>query len=175
MARFMSANSKMRRPLSARQYDACRKAVAEAMSNRIITDQTRTKLSEAAKGKAPWNKGVVGIRTGPCSEERKTNISKSRLRTERIICDFCSKTVDPGNYKQFHGPLCKHNPEMDSSILKERAEQKRQSVLVSKQRGTYAKPKPKHGDYKCPHCGKKGTNYGTMQRWHFNRCPSSPA
>ena len=44
-------------------------------------------------------------------------------------------------------------------------------MKTQKERGTYSKPKSPIGDFKCPHCEKIGTNYGAMQRHHFNRCP----
>jgi hypothetical protein len=39
--------------------------------------ETREKISNAIKGRVPWNKGKSGLSRGPMSDEHKLNISKS--------------------------------------------------------------------------------------------------
>jgi len=118
----------------------------------------------------PWNKGKKGKPTGPCSEERKENIRKSRLKTDKLECPHCNKKYDPGNFKRFHGDKCKLNPNIDPEILEERSKKAKHSMKVQKERGNYSPPKPPKGEFKCPHCEKVGVNYGSMTRHHFDRC-----
>jgi len=106
----------------------------------------------------------------PCSNQRKLNISIGRKNTSKIKCDHCYKETDPGNFKRFHGDNCKHNPNMDPSILQERTTKAKNGIDKAKELGTFSKPKPLHGSYICPHCNKTGTNYGTMHRFHYDRC-----
>lgn len=54
---------------------------------------------------------------GPCSTERRSNISKARLETKKISCPHCEKVVDPGNFKAWHGDKCKKNPNIDPKVL----------------------------------------------------------
>lgn len=128
------------------------------------------KISKSLIGHTPWNKGVKLAPSGPCSEERRENIKKSRLKTEKIKCEFCDKECDPGNHKRFHGYNCKHNPNIDESILKERSDLAKKSLIKQKINGNYSQPKPKKGNFICPHCDKLGTNYGAMIRHHFDNC-----
>lgn len=128
------------------------------------------KISKSLIGHIPWNKGIKLGPSGSCSEERRENIKKSRLKTEKIKCEFCDKECDPGNHKRFHGYNCKYNPNIDESILKERSDLAKKSLIKQKINGNYSQPKPKKGDFICPHCDKLGTNYGAMIRHHFDRC-----
>lgn len=41
--------------------------------------ETKLKQSLARMGKSPWNKGLLGYKNKPCTEERKQKISASRL------------------------------------------------------------------------------------------------
>jgi hypothetical protein len=117
----------------------------------------------------PWNSGG-GKPTGQCSEERRNSISKSRLNTRKIKCNNCGKETDPGNFKRFHGDNCKLNPNIDPRILEERSNKAKSSMIKQKENGTFKKPKPPVGVFKCPHCNKEGINYGSMKRHHFDRC-----
>lgn len=117
----------------------------------------------------PWNKGG-GKPTGPCKESRKNAIKEARLNTLKISCEHCEKEVDPGNFKRFHGDNCKFNPNIESSLLEERSVRAKQSIQTQKETGTFSKPKTPVGIFKCIHCEKESSNYGAMQRHHFNRC-----
>lgn len=158
------------RILTNRQYEIARVSISKAMLGRTVSDETRYKQSIIRKGRPPHNKGIRGKSTGPCSDSRKANISSSRLKTNKIKCHHCSKIIDPGNFKRFHGNMCKHNPDIDQKILQERTIKAKSSIERQKLMGTYVKPTAMHGSYNCPHCEKHGTNYGVMKRHHFDRC-----
>lgn len=117
----------------------------------------------------PWNKGG-GKPTGPCKESRKNAIKEARINTPKIACTYCEKEVDPGNFKRFHGEQCKLNPNIDPQLIMERSVRAKQSIQTQKETGTFSKPKTPVGIFKCNHCEKESSNYGVMQRHHFNRC-----
>ena len=79
-----------------------------------ITESHRQNNSKAQTGKTAWNKNKKLPSTGPCSETRKENISNSRLLTRKLTCQHCGKLSDPGNFKRFHGDLCKYNPNINT-------------------------------------------------------------
>ena len=106
----------------------------------------------------------------PCSDQRRANISKARKLTVKKLCPHCNKEFDPGNYSQFHGENCKTNPNIDSKILKDRSEKARKSYKTQLLNETYNKPKALIGVFECPICSFKGTNWGSMQRWHYDNC-----
>lgn len=130
--------------------------------------EAHNKLYESENYRA-WNKGLK-YTNGPCTDGRRNAIKQARLRTKKIKCEYCSKETDPGNFKQFHGDNCKYNPNIDISILEERSRSAKRSIQTQKETGTFSKPKTPVGIFKCPHCGKKGSNYGNMKRWHYDRC-----
>lgn len=110
----------------------------------------------------------------PCSKSRRNNIIKSRSKSSKILCPHCNKEFDAGNYKRFHGENCKHNPNINPNVLIERSNTAKRSMNTQKKTNSFSKPTPKYGNFKCPHCGKEGTNYGAMQRHHFARCKFAP-
>lgn len=109
---------------------------------------------------------------GPCSLQRKNNISLARQKTNKIQCQHCNKLVDPGNYQLWHGDVCRHNPNLDPKILIDRSNKKKHAAKVSIEKGTQKPFSSKLFTITvtCPHCGTQGTNYGNMRRHHFDKC-----
>lgn len=107
-------------------------------------------------------------------EDRCKAIRNSRQLTPKQICPHCTKSIDPGNYKLYHGNNCKLNPTIDKQILLKRSEDKRVGTLKSIALGTHKhRPVTSYGILVCPHCGKSGTNMPAMKRHHFTRCKST--
>lgn len=115
-----------------------------------------------------------------CDEARKANISQSRLKTKKLHCEFCNKSCDPGNFKQYHGDNCKLNPDIKMSSLMKRKEKAKKSkkTLIENNNGEdpfLLKSIQRQDKVKlvCPHCLKEGYNYGNMYLHHFDRCPQN--
>lgn len=104
------------------------------------SNKHKKSFSLIRKGKTAHNKGKSCKSTGPCTEERKLSISKSRKLTPKITCEHCHKQCDGGNFKRFHGDNCKLNPNINPDILKERSEITRKSYLTQIKKGNYHKP-----------------------------------
>lgn len=172
LASFLRKTSKQNRLFNSKQYDIARKSIIIAMTNREVSLETKEKQSRNRKGRPAHNKGKFGKKTGPCTETRRLNISKSRKNTSKIKCDHCLKKTDPGNFKRFHGDNCKLNPNINPDILIDRSNKAKINIQKSINLGTFSKPKPLHGNFICPHCNKIGSNYGSMMKNHFNRCKS---
>jgi hypothetical protein len=71
------------------------------------SDKPRPKSLESITKMIKTN---TGRKKGPMSEENKKKISESRLLSRPVPkkqCPYCSKSVDPGNYKKSHGDNCK--------------------------------------------------------------------
>lgn len=112
----------------------------------------------------------------PCSVDRAASISKSRLLTKKLTCTHCNKSIDPGNYKQFHGDNCKINPLVDKTLLVVRSASKRQSVLTSIENGThkvgnnFQLNNPSRLKYTCISCNREITGKGAYARFHGINC-----
>jgi len=85
------------------------------------TTEIKNKISKACKGipkskehKAKLSKlwsGTNNPNYGKTwSAQTRKLISESKLKQPKIMCDFCKKSFDAGNYKQWHGENCKFNP-----------------------------------------------------------------
>jgi hypothetical protein len=113
---------------------------------------------------------VKGHKNKPCSDERRDNIKSARMSTPKKQCPHCGKFADGGNYTRHHGDNCKHNPSISDETLRIKKEKCQKGYLAQAKNGNLKPPKPAHGSYTCVHCGKHGTNYGVMMRWHFDKC-----
>lgn len=102
-------------------------------------------------------------------------ISKSRLLTAKQTCLHCSKSVDPGNYEQFHGEKCKLNPAIEKTTLVARSKKARASALTSIANGTHKhRGANSYGELICPYCQATGINLPNMKKNHFDRCKLNP-
>ena len=74
-----------------------------------VTDETRKKLSIANKGRP----GLIGEKNGffgkHHSLEQRQKKREEKLNSTRQQCPYCSKLVDPMNFKRWHGDRCKHS------------------------------------------------------------------
>lgn len=117
----------------------------------------------------------------PCSNERASNISISRLSTAKTKCKYCFNEFDPGNYKRFHGINCKAGPNKNI-VITNRRNTALKSYNTQIELGIFSDIKTrvesKGGDIHahnhitrtCPHCNKTGKGPVMLQK-HFNNCP----
>lgn len=75
-----------------------RAGVNHPMFNRKHSESTSEKMKIASATR--W--------TDEYKEEFKIRI-KDRAKPPKLDCPYCNKSVDPGNYKQWHGDACKNN------------------------------------------------------------------
>ncbi len=153
LARFKYRGVKESRSLTSNQFEIARKFQAKA-------------ASISMKG----NKHSLGKNTGPCSSTRRNNISYGRLKTTKQLCQYCNKSFDPGNFKKYHGNNCKQNSNHNNEVWDRYTLIAKKSIKNQIETGSFSKPKRILGSFTCPHCNKTGTNYGAMQRFHFNNC-----
>jgi hypothetical protein len=171
--------------------------------NRKLTSYEYSKLREKAsasmsimrKGKPSWNSGKTGLQvpwnkgmsysTGPCSESRRSSISAARLKTAKKTCPYCLNDFAPGNFKKYHGEMCRANPNIDSKILDERSALAKRNIHKQKESGTFQSVHERitrkggnphahnHIIHECPTCGKQGKQPGIFN--HIRSCSSISA
>jgi hypothetical protein len=73
LGRFVQQSRLQERNLTSRQFERARKAVSEANTGRHYSAELRNRMSNPAKGRTPWNKGLTGAQQ--CSEENKKKLS----------------------------------------------------------------------------------------------------
>lgn len=78
---------------------AVREKISKALKGRVFTDEWKKKLSEAGKGKEPWNKGKLC----PSSKTDHMNI--------KIICPHCDVEGGKGAMIRWHFDNCKEKKE----------------------------------------------------------------
>lgn len=114
--------------ISSREYELCRIEVSKMCSERFsgdknpnrinkpkpISDELRKHYSVTRKGFLNVMFGVRGVNNAwwgkHHSKESKDKSRNSRLVTIPIICPWCLRSGDPGNFKQWHFDNCKLNP-----------------------------------------------------------------
>jgi group I intron endonuclease len=78
-----------------------------------ITGETREQWEKYwyKLGQNPWNKGKTGIggykHSKPMSQEKRNRISEvQKSLSSSVVCEHCSISVGPSNYKKSHGQKC---------------------------------------------------------------------
>ena len=61
VGKFIQVSKAQERTFTSWEYKKIRETISEVRSGRKHSDETRKKLSEKRKGRAPWNKGLTGI------------------------------------------------------------------------------------------------------------------
>lgn len=141
--RYYKINSKV--------YEQLKIDVAYAQSTRIISDETRNKMSIGQQNR------------------------------EKITCEHCNKICDPSNYKRWHGNNCKVFTGVDKHIVKQNheliscphcgAEGKTQGMLAN-----HFDRCPKIFDrsikefFTCPHCERILPNTQNIKNLHYDNC-----
>lgn len=72
-----------------------REKISQKLKGRIFNDETKKKLSEAKKGKEPWNKG----KPNPYAQTAHMNI--------KVTCPHCLKEGPKGAMMRWHFENCK--------------------------------------------------------------------
>ena len=101
--------------ISSREYNQCKQVQQKIVQqlgkqnkgNRVEhSTETREKISNAAKGRIPWNKGKTGLTRGPMTDEHKLNISKSlKGKKKPIRTKEHSKNISIAVVKTLNVPL----------------------------------------------------------------------
>jgi len=85
------------------------------------SQETKDKISKSRKGQTAHNKGKPGMcgkdnpmygkpspNTGKvASHETRKKMSISKKALPKLVCQHCGKSMDPGNFKRYHGDKCK--------------------------------------------------------------------
>jgi hypothetical protein len=83
LGRFVQQSKLQKRNLTSRQFERARKAVSEANTGRYYSVETRARMSELAKGRTPWNKGLTGAQQ--YTEENKEVFDEFISKDEEIL------------------------------------------------------------------------------------------
>tara|TARA_R110002096_G_C14455064_1_gene711856 strand:- start:74 stop:763 length:690 start_codon:yes stop_codon:yes gene_type:complete len=118
------------------------------------TESTLIKMSEAGKGREPWNKGLIK----PYNKATLIKMSEAAKGREPV------NKNKKGLWKPSSENLLNLSNAMKGRTLTE--EHKRSLSKPKKHTKNYSYTKE---IVKCPHCDKSG-GIGAMGRWHFDNC-----
>lgn len=102
-----------------RIFEEIKVRVNELRKNRVVSQETRDKMSHSAQNKpedteeTKEKKRIANKNKGPFSEEHKEKLGQSKRENTTLkakTCPFCLKTCDPANALQHHFDYCKLNP-----------------------------------------------------------------
>ena len=87
VGKFIQVAPGQQRIFTSWEYKKIREAISRARTGKKHSIETRIKMSEKAKGRIPWNKGVTGI-----VHSEESNKKRSITQTGRkMSLEFCQK------------------------------------------------------------------------------------
>lgn len=119
LGKFVRCSNVQERNLTSRQFEAARKAIAIANTGRHYTKEMRQKMSEAGRGRIPWNKGMKQ----PCTEERKKKLSET-LSGRKLSKEWCAN-ISKGKKGKPSGMLGKTHSEETRELMSKNMKGKR--------------------------------------------------
>lgn len=149
--------------------EAWAKNISDLNRGKKFSEESKLKMSNSAKGRAPWNKGLVmkkketemqeAYRKDPKKCLACSNFISFRMRNRNKYCSMecrnkkCSDWMVTGNHTANSGSF-----KLGNKISKSTAS-KISAALTGLKRPT--------GE--CQHCGKVGA-ISLLKRWHYNNC-----
>ena len=185
VGKFTQVAPGQKRKFTSWEYKKIRENISQARTGKKHSKETRKKISEKRKGKAPWNKGLTGFTHSDESNKKRSNTLSGKVRSE----EFCQK-VSASKKGHKAGMTGKKHGENFSKQIKAAWREKQASGYVSplkdkpkperskehianltnanklngeKRRGTHQK------QLTCPHCAITG-GAGALKRYHFDNC-----
>lgn len=119
------ANFQERYMPSSHIYETLRVKFGYLRKGHVTPDSIKKKISDANKGKQPWNKGIPRTNrekqniseskrgsipwnlNKPHTVETKNKLSIAAKNREKTMCNHCKKIVTRPNYVRWHGDNCK--------------------------------------------------------------------
>ena len=87
LGKFIQIAPGQQRSFTSWEYKKIREAISQARTGKKHSQETRKKMSDKAKGRTPWNKGVTGIVHSEESNKKRSATLTGRERSE----EFCQK------------------------------------------------------------------------------------
>ena len=183
LGKFIQNSPLQQRTFNYWEYNKIRKSISAARTGHKFSEETKKKMSEKAKGRTPWNKGVTGLTHSEESNKKRSDTLTGRKRSD----EFCQK-VSASKIGHTSGMTGKKHTNETKKKMSSKAitQEHRDNISKSKKNVPFSSqhlenlskinkingakrksiPKPKTT---CPHCGKEGGN-SLMTRYHFNNC-----
>jgi hypothetical protein len=165
---------------SKKRYDVTdkhRKIISDTHKNKIVSKETRKKISEALKGKYVGELNHMFGKTH--SEETRKKISEANKGN--IPSEETRKKISEANKGNIPSEETRKKiSEAKKGVKREKFSEEwkkkisdslkgRKMSDESKDKLIASKTGMKYKESICPHCGKKGRG-GNMKRYHFNNC-----
>lgn len=97
LGKFIQSAPGQERAFTSWEYKKIREAISQARTGKKHSEETRKKMSEKRKGKAPWNKGISGIVHSEESNKKRSETMRGKLISEEHKAKISkSKTGKPG-------------------------------------------------------------------------------
>ena len=143
--------------------------MAQLNKGRKFSKESRLKMSESAKGKTPWNKGLI--------LEKKPTEAQVRYNNNPALCESCNLPIPflARNRNRYCSVECRNANGLDwRSTWHQKANSgsfKPGNVIseVTASRISKALTGLKRPTGECHHCGKTGA-ISLLKRWHFDNC-----
>jgi len=181
VGKFIQTAPTQQRAFTSWEYKKIRETISQVRTGRKHSEETRKKMSDARKGKTPWNKGIIGI-----VHSEESNRKRSTTLTGRKKSDGVRQKISMSKLGKPSGMLGKSHPRKGTTGLwkmsdegKYNISQARKGIKFSQKHlanlklanilnGLTRRGKQQRKET-CTHCGKVG-GAGAIKRYHNNNC-----
>jgi len=185
VGKFVQSSPGQDRIFTSWEYKKIRETISQARIGKKHSIESKIKMSNRARGRTPWNKGVTGIVHSEESNKKRSYTLTGRKRS----VEFCQK-VSEGKKGHNAGMTGKKHSEDFMKKINETWKEKRENGYVSPLTGIPKPPRSKehltnltnanilNGEKRrgikqdrlmCPHCLFVGGASG-LKRYHFDNC-----
>jgi hypothetical protein len=189
VGKFIQSTRFQKRKLNSREYEIAKKYIAQARIGSKHTESAKQKMSNAAKGRTPWNKGLTGIIHSPESNEKRSKTQKGKSLEEKVGIDRAvqiKQKISNSKMGKPSGMRGKTHPSKGKTDVWKMSEEGKKKISVARQGIQFTEQHLKnlteankinglnrrgipHKKITCPHCGKTGSLSG-IKRYHFTNC-----
>tara|TARA_R110002124_G_C8774055_1_gene500221 strand:+ start:79 stop:783 length:705 start_codon:yes stop_codon:yes gene_type:complete len=141
VGRFVQDGKNTNRKMTSKQYSVARLSISEARLGRKHSAETCAKISESAKGRIPWNKGLVNAQVMSDSNKHALSVlysGKSYVdRYGQTHADLIKQKMSESKKGHTYGMTGKHHSEATLAKMRK------------------SRPGSKHVRTQCPYCDNK--------------------
>ena len=132
LGKFIQNSPLQQRTFNSWEYNKIRKSISAARTGHKFSEETKKKMSEKAKGRTPWNKGVTGLTHSEESNKKRSDTLTGRKRSD----EFCQK-VSASKIGHTSGMTGKKHTNETKKKMSSKLLHRNTEIILANQKKTY--------------------------------------